>query len=608
MYVNVDSKRSIRFIDGWLELQIADNSWQRYWCVLRDDVIILFNSQKETKDATVGTIAIGPESRLEKLGGDERLGYTFRLCTKRINYFKTAKAIDLEMWKAYVEGIAHGDVCDDLDLLPGLIEDVRIKLKQFHMNKLPARIPNKVSPAGVGDLKSGFDTPDGSTSGSYDTSGYLYPHPYEKRPSINYGTQKYRFYSDPSKTDVPNWFFSSCSRELAESILTVAGAYGNTLIRENNNDTKNLRISKRTESSSGHVFTHYIIQVSPLGYKIDVENPHEPKQTLSEVMEFFIDTSGRSTTRPMTCNDLKLFGLGNYNYNDYNTKIVTTHHDADSGEDIADGEASGSSSRSFCISPPASAAPPPPPHLKTSKPAYSKGPLGVKGSRSTSVPNMQVPVFHSEQSPAAKQSQTLSKSSGIQSSHILRTNVKEERENLVPPRLPAIAQKTPTSPHQNVPPLPPNHPPPLQKANSQSAIKVTPDILNTTTKKGTSKHTQSVSSADMQVRKISPRDQQAALQARDELAHVTARIIKQTEPPEVLPKATEPAKSGIQIEALKSPAGASDSFKKKLEGIIGNPHAQAAKLQAQGETDDPDGYYESLLHYQNVSEIQNNRK
>lgn len=48
-------------------------------------------------------------------------------------------------------------------------------------------------------------------------------------------------------------------------------------------------------------------------------------------------------------------------------------------------------------------------------------------------------------------------------------------------------------------------------------------------KKGTTKHTQSVSSADMQVRKISPRDQQAALQSRGELAQVMTRIIKQIE-------------------------------------------------------------------------------
>lgn len=46
----------------------------------------------------VGTIAIGPESRLEKLGGDERLGYTFRLYTKRsLNNFKVCKRFGYQL-------------------------------------------------------------------------------------------------------------------------------------------------------------------------------------------------------------------------------------------------------------------------------------------------------------------------------------------------------------------------------------------------------------------------------------------------------------------------------------------------------------------------------
>ena len=46
---------------------------------------------------------------------------------------------------------------------------------------------------------------------------------------------------------------------------------------------------------------------------------HNPMVSLSEVMTFFIETSGRSSTKPMTCNDLYALGLED---NPYNTSII----------------------------------------------------------------------------------------------------------------------------------------------------------------------------------------------------------------------------------------------------------------------------------------------
>lgn len=42
-------------------------------------------------------------------------------------------------------------------------------------------------------------------------------------------------------------------------------------------------------------------------------------KTLCEVMDFFVKTSGKEATKPLTCNDLTKLGFPE---NDYDTKII----------------------------------------------------------------------------------------------------------------------------------------------------------------------------------------------------------------------------------------------------------------------------------------------
>lgn len=575
-YVNLAATQTFKFHEGWLDHRAKDGHWSRYWCVLKKDDMILFSSNKTSRESHVGIIALGPQSRIEKREGDERSGYAFDLFSlKRVNTFKTAKFSERELWKAYIEGIATGRVPDNIDLLPGQINDIQITLNEYNKYQIssPRQIPLCQGSSSFSQT-GGFDTPNTSTSGSFldfesdiNDNGYLEP----VSP-----TQRKIFFPDPAKMDIPSWFFPNCSRELAIQILDKGSKYGNTLMREGTNNSKNLVISKRMENLGTKNYAHFVVTLHSSGYKIDVENPHQPMKSLSEIMDFFVESSGRQSTFPMKTNELSMFGISEKVYNDYNTKIVKFQHDADSGEETVEGPQFSSSTD---LGPPEPPAPPPPAHTQKSfstrngsltQDSLATGPQPHKNSRSKSVPNISqedlIRLQLSNREKVGLSSQTHSVS-------------------------PSLAPNHPTT---VPPPLPPNHPPPLKHSAS---------LDSASQAKGVGQRT---FHADGQAHKLN-----ATLKYSTSMCE--ERNIKRG--PDVAPKSSS-ENTNKQTSSLKDVPVSKENFKKKLEGLLGststsgsvaNLASTACKPQIPPPRNAPE-CFESFDHYQNAQEIRNRSK
>jgi len=112
------------------------------------------------------------------------------------------------------------------------------------------------------------------------------------------------FYLDSERNrDYPTWFFSDCSRDDAESVLTVGRQHGNVIMRTSAtfNQTGKYVISMRREIAGGTTLYHYEVAKHHDGYKINVDNHHSPMRCLSEVMDFFVSVAGPGTL-PMKTN------------------------------------------------------------------------------------------------------------------------------------------------------------------------------------------------------------------------------------------------------------------------------------------------------------------
>ncbi|KAL3866574.1 hypothetical protein ACJMK2_043862, partial [Sinanodonta woodiana] len=122
----------------------------------------------------------------------------------------------------------------------------------------------------------------------------------------------HRFYRDPKQSGTPSWFVSGCSRDFAEKILTNARQFGmgNTLLRESTThmSTGSYVITKRVDRAGSCEFDHYEVTRVAEGYKLNVENDHQPMRCLSEVMDYFIQTAG-PTTKLLNNNNLQMLGL-----------------------------------------------------------------------------------------------------------------------------------------------------------------------------------------------------------------------------------------------------------------------------------------------------------
>lgn len=653
---NNQQDKGVKFHEGWLEHKGHDGKWVRYWCVLKNNVFYFFRKPDLT---LTGTLTLDHKSKVEYKGGDAKSGFKFDLYTpKRLSYFKTPKSCERELWKAYIEGLTKGRVADTIDLLPGQIRDIQEQLGRYFKSKLTAgnaNFPESDHTPGTSPWDSdpgsanSFDSPHCSQSGSHPVNvpqDYLVPVPPPQHPQQPPGPVRISqthsahdelgvvFYSGATNQGRPSWYFPNCNRQQAEDVLCVGAKFGNTLMRSRPDSGVDLVISKKNSAAAGTPFSHFIVLVDSNGYRLNVENPHEPMGSLTEVMEFFVETSGPTSTRPMTCNDLARLGL--IDSNPYSTSIVTVPGGLEDAKFFPPPPSLQDLAALDCQAPP----PPIPIAIGTNLPPAPQIPvtphLRPTGAQKNGTTNQQ------NRDSAGRMLHDRSKSVPNISDEIL-SHVQTFREHQLKKVNQTIARERPpikksiSEDHFRVPPLPPNHPT-AGKAelhaitqaigigrNKKLSEPATPEASDTTTSSWAEKNNTPPASG----RQKDPNQQDASIaqapehhlikpstvtpakalvpkndshrvsqpdDALDELAAVTAKVAKQPlivkKGPEVAPKPssvgvvskviTELSSTPAETASLRStqfnaPTNnfTSESFKKKLDNLMVGPGTQA---------------------------------
>ncbi|XP_071115996.1 uncharacterized protein [Haliotis cracherodii] len=328
-YMNLP-KSPYKLIEGWLHHKgTNDSKWVQYWCVIKEFTFYIFKGQDTSRENHIGVLQLGSDTRFRSGESDEKKGYRFDLyTTKRLNKFRTTKFSERELWKAYIVGLAQGDVSDSLDLLPGQIHKIRDDIQRVRCKSQNPPLPISSSriPPDSSSVGTGFSSPDNSITS-------IFPDNQSNLLLDNGGPMiRHRFWRDPDSSETPTWFFAGITRDIAEKILTSGCNYGNTLMRESITfrDTGSYVITKKMEHARGNPYNHFEVIRIAEGFKINVENAHKSILCLSEVMDYFVTMSGAAVTRPLITNDLKALGL---EAPDYQTRIESKKTNPDSGEE-----------------------------------------------------------------------------------------------------------------------------------------------------------------------------------------------------------------------------------------------------------------------------------
>lgn len=326
-------RHNVKFCEGWLQHKVrhhGGSQWEKLWLVLKGNIIYIFNSTDTSAENQMGNLTVDTESKFTPRGGDKEKGFKFDLTTgKRLNTFKTEKNSERELWRAYVVGLSKGHVPSDIDLLDTELRKIQREIDSY-ISGNPA--PNDPS---IIYRQSGLSKSSSDESGVVVSIGPQDGFSVGRVPSYSGSSSSgsrsastfvenggptliHKFYDDRSRDQTPpSWFFSHCSRQQAETILQRGERYGNTLIRESTSykDNGSYVISKLVRKQGAMTFEHYEVMRTAGGYKVNVENPHDAMRSLSQVIDYFIRTSGgREHTRPMETNDLSLLGLHNPDY------------------------------------------------------------------------------------------------------------------------------------------------------------------------------------------------------------------------------------------------------------------------------------------------------
>ncbi|XP_056021658.1 proteoglycan 4-like isoform X3 [Ostrea edulis] len=305
--------------------QAMSRGYDRLWCVLKDRTIHIFKEKdNRNEDTVVGSLTIDDNTECKYTESD-RDGYKFELHTigpyktTRANRFKTRKKVEREMWRAYIVGLSKGRVPNDLDLLDSQVDE----LKPSSAKKLLESVVLNPSLSGA-DLGIKHCRKEPPCHGQR-TAGL--------RPLVHT--------LDLSEVNVPRlpvpgtqsvgaegglqcWFFSICNRDLAEKVLVNSGQYGNTLMRESSSQKSSgsYVISKIGKIDGEVRIEHFEVERIDRGYRIKVENDHEPQKNLVAVMNTFRFIAGYENTIPMKTNDLSELGLTEEDANPYHLKRI----------------------------------------------------------------------------------------------------------------------------------------------------------------------------------------------------------------------------------------------------------------------------------------------
>ncbi|KAL8582288.1 hypothetical protein ACOMHN_037045 [Nucella lapillus] len=323
--------------------------------------MFFFTSQDTSLNSHIGTLHLGGDSSFHYVTGDPKEGFRFDLNIQRKKTkFRVKKQYDREMWRGYIEAVITGRVPQDVTLSPQDLHIIESKCPSpspspsisaserrpsapllsadlngsassssslWHTGRercpsLPSLVSTSTGSSG-GD--GGFDPP-GLRNVVNFTIHDPSQHSFDSGVSDNTGGpfMMHKFDTEENASP-PSWFFEDCNRSVAEKVLTTeCRRYGNTLMRVSNSARPfgSYVISKRLESSDKIV--HYEVMRVAEGYKINAENTSSAMKTLGEVMKFFIQLSGPSTTHPMQCNDLRKLGI---QLDDYDRGPIGPHLD-----------------------------------------------------------------------------------------------------------------------------------------------------------------------------------------------------------------------------------------------------------------------------------------
>lgn len=335
-----------RFFEGSLEHKGKQGrGYQTLWCVLKGRTIHIFKERDQRNDDTVvGSLNI--DNKTECTASDTRDGYKLELITEgldktsRINRFKTKKKVERELWRGYILCLSKGTVPNDLDLTDTQIEEIKASVNSFLLEEASGSTHGGGSLSIGGKSRHQELSKRASVSPSEDSGlGATIKHPRSigtqnssssgSRGTISGGgggpTMRHKFTNNPRMDDqIPSWFFSSCSRDLAERILVNSGSLGNTLMRESSSQkvSGSYVISKIGKIDGVVKIEHFEVERVDRGYKIKVENDHEPQKNLTDVINTFRFIAGFENTIPMKTNDLYDFGLSEDDSNPYRMKRI----------------------------------------------------------------------------------------------------------------------------------------------------------------------------------------------------------------------------------------------------------------------------------------------
>lgn len=335
-----------RFFEGSLEHKGKQGrGYQTLWCVLKGRTIHIFKERDHRNDDTVvGSLNI--DNKTECTASDTRDGYKLELMTegldktRRVNRFKTKKKVEREIWRGYVLCLSKGTVPNDLDLTDTQIEEIKASVNSFLLEEASGSTHGGGSLSIGGKSRHQELSKRASVSPSEDSGlGATIKHPRSigtqnssssgSRGTISGGgggpTMRHKFTNNPRMDDqIPSWFFSSCSRDLAERILVNSGSLGNTLMRESSSQkvSGSYVISKIGKIDGVVKIEHFEVERVDRGYKIKVENDHEPQKNLTDVINTFRFIAGFENTIPMKTNDLYDFGLSEDDSNPYRMKRI----------------------------------------------------------------------------------------------------------------------------------------------------------------------------------------------------------------------------------------------------------------------------------------------
>lgn len=293
-----DLAGQFRYLEGYVELRVNKDTYQKVFCILNANTLSFYEKKRTQRE-------------LERIKPMEVANLTFKKTSFKVDELKlTVKNAsrlntnsDLKLrfttteerdnWYIRLFSLCYGAPPTDIPLLPGQIQ-IANDILQLEAKRCARRMS---APAvSYPDEPPSTPPPDPPRQRRVSDSN-RHSHPSEK-DQFNLTPPGHT----PSASFPPKWFFGKIPRHHAEQILKDNQRFGDLLVRasESTRGPGEFSLSVRQSSRDGHaVIRHYklirMLTSSGLnGYKLDIDEHHEVKNSVYELLLFFIEKSGGS--------------------------------------------------------------------------------------------------------------------------------------------------------------------------------------------------------------------------------------------------------------------------------------------------------------------------